>query len=820
MSAPPSKRSHEEVGNGSGGVSGSHGLSSAPKFQHEDSSTFPGVMGRLESSTSGDFHSPYDIGQDARMPKLPRTESRDADRRSPLLPMYRVPSSSNDTHLDHPSGFESRLEFRDTKEGNKDPKFENRESKVEQRELHIGSRLDKDVKFNSRGDDNKATKHERETYPEHRADIKVDKESYGGASNHPNWKNSNEQHRGKRYPDASGGNVDPWQASRSSLHGPVEGVKESPNVEEREYAEAREAVGENKVDFKGENKLKERERKRKEVKQRDWGERDKERNDLRNALQLCSNSNSENKEPMREEREAERLDKERKDLLREKEKVKEREKDFMKKESGNGAEKESPHNDKEMVDVPSRAAELENPTSELKKQKDTDSWKNVDRDIRERKKERDAEEEGERYEKRNKNHDKESDEVCGEAEGGAEREREVFNYGVQQRKRMLRPRGSPQRTHRDPRFRSRNQDNEGSQGKPDVSTIVYKVGESMQELTKVWKEYEASQADKMSESSSNGPTLDIRIPAEHVSAANRQVRGGQLWGTDIYTDDSDLVAVLMHTGYCRPTASPLEATIQELRVTIRVLPPQDCYLSMLRNNVRSRSWGAAIGCSYRVERCCVVKKGGAVFDVQPCLTHSSSMEPTLAPVAVERTMTTRAAASNALRQQRFVREVTVQFNLCGEPWLKYSISVVADKGLKKPLFTASRLKKGEVLYLETHSRRFELCFAGEKMVKATSVSQAQEAEADKSVTHSSHTSNGEKGLMDGENVVIDAFRWSRCKNLLRQTKMISIGIPLPLEHVEVLADNLEWEDINWTSTGVVIAGKEYHLARAHFMSPN
>ncbi|CDP11555.1 unnamed protein product [Coffea canephora] len=32
MSAPPSKRSHEEVGNGSGGVSGSHGLSSAPKF--------------------------------------------------------------------------------------------------------------------------------------------------------------------------------------------------------------------------------------------------------------------------------------------------------------------------------------------------------------------------------------------------------------------------------------------------------------------------------------------------------------------------------------------------------------------------------------------------------------------------------------------------------------------------------------------------------------------------------------------------------------------------------------------------------------------
>lgn len=39
------------------------------------------------------------------------------------------------------------------------------------------------------------------------------------------------------------------------------------------------------------------------------------------------------------------------------------------------------------------------------------------------------------------------------------------------------------------------------------------------------------------------------------------------------------------------------------------------------------------------------QKGGGIIDLEPCLTHSSTMEPTLAPVAVERTMTTRAAAS-------------------------------------------------------------------------------------------------------------------------------------------------------------------------------
>lgn len=40
-----------------------------------------------------------------------------------------------------------------------------------------------------------------------------------------------------------------------------------------------------------------------------------------------------------------------------------------------------------------------------------------------------------------------------------------------------------------------------------------------------------------------------------------------------------------------------------------------------------------------------LQKGGGTIDLEPCLTHSATVEPTLAPVAVERTMTTRAAAS-------------------------------------------------------------------------------------------------------------------------------------------------------------------------------
>ena len=48
----------------------------------------------------------------------------------------------------------------------------------------------------------------------------------------------------------------------------------------------------------------------------------------------------------------------------------------------------------------------------------------------------------------------------------------------------------------------------------------------------------------------------------------------------------------------------------------------------------------------------------------------------------------------------WVQEVTVQFNLCNEPWLKYSMLLVADQGLKPPQWTSARLHK-ESLFLET-----------------------------------------------------------------------------------------------------------------------
>ncbi|KAL4562573.1 hypothetical protein LXL04_034782 [Taraxacum kok-saghyz] len=667
MSGTPNKRAHDD--------SGGHPSVSRYSHPHDDSGMGMGGSNsnsKLPNPSGASEYHPcsFDMGQDARMPKVPRTE------RLPMAQMYRA-SSMNDGQSDHPE--------------------ENTMKVGESKEAYQGSKSDKDVRYagGSRGEDHKEGRYERDAYPDYRSEGKsTDKDVYNPGNSHMNWKESN---RTWKYPssDASASdgnanaNANAWHVGRNNVHGQVENV----STEEKDYDD-----------------VKERDRKRKEVKHREWG-------------------GEANKDPTKEEKES---------VVPVKEKEKEKE---------DGGEQET-----------------------LPKQKSRD----LDKERR------DGNGNGNGDTERSKDSDD------GGGGGGGDLEREAFNYGVQQRKRMLRPRGSPQVGNRDPRFRSRPHDNDTT-GKGEVSGhVIYRVGECMQELIKLWKEYETA--------ATGGPTLEIRIPAEHVSATNRQVKGGQLWGTDIYTDDSDLVAVLMHTGYCRPTASPPPPAIQELRATVRVLPPQDCYVSTLRNNVRSRAWGAAIGCSFRVERCYIVKKGGGTIDVEACLTHTSTVEPTLAPVVVERTMTTRAAASNALRQQRFVREVTLQYNLCNEPWIKYSISAIADKGLKKPLFTSARLKKGQVLYLESRTRRYELCFNGEKMVKANDV----------------ETTTATDG--DGSSLM-DVFRWSQCKKPLPQTVMRAIGIPLPPDHLQVLEENLDWEDIQWSQTGVWISGNEYPLSR-------
>ena len=74
-----------------------------------------------------------------------------------------------------------------------------------------------------------------------------------------------------------------------------------------------------------------------------------------------------------------------------------------------------------------------------------------------------------------------------------------------------------------------------------------------------------------------------------------------MWGTDVYTDDSDIVCAVMHCGYYNASLKKPVAMVSEMRVVIQLLPPQIEYPVFVRNGIRSRAWWAGgTSCSYKV----------------------------------------------------------------------------------------------------------------------------------------------------------------------------------------------------------------------------
>jgi hypothetical protein len=154
-----------------------------------------------------------------------------------------MPPSSNESHMDSHFNVapESRPESRDSKDS-RDYRIENRDPRTDAKEMYGEARRDsqsvkneKDVRFESRGDDNKEVKHDREAHIEPKNDMKIEKDGFGPPSSQVNWKEPKEYHRGKRCLESAGVHVDPWHISRGNSQGPVEIGKEVVSIEERDH---------------------------------------------------------------------------------------------------------------------------------------------------------------------------------------------------------------------------------------------------------------------------------------------------------------------------------------------------------------------------------------------------------------------------------------------------------------------------------------------------------------------------------------------------------------------------------------------------------
>jgi len=265
--------------------------------------------------------------------------------------------------------------------------------------------------------------------------------------------------------------------------------------------------------------------------------------------------------------------------------------------------------------------------------------------------------------------------------------------------------------------------------------------------------------------------VEVLLPSKYLTCDTKQVSLRHLWGTDSYTDDSDLVAVLVHTGHVKLKAA---APKTPLLVSLRVCPAQTTYPGSERNGLQSRDWKAAHdGVSIKVERCLQHTAGSmpapelSMLRPGPSRQIPGSMQP-IAPGPGQSFATPQSAC-------------IVVFNLSNEPCLKYSLAIVADQGPEESRWTSMRLRR-EVVYLESRHRRFELAQTGSaKGYDKYSLSQVLRP----------HTMD--RRAMEAE------------------------GIPLPARRLKQLHDDLDWEELVWGPYFVRVRGDEYPVVSLQFM---
>ncbi|CAI2175911.1 11131_t:CDS:2 [Funneliformis geosporum] len=255
--------------------------------------------------------------------------------------------------------------------------------------------------------------------------------------------------------------------------------------------------------------------------------------------------------------------------------------------------------------------------------------------------------------------------------------------------------------------------------------------------------------------------LEIWIESKYLTWFNEKVRTHALWGTDVYTDDSDVVAVLIHTGHYTPPPSLSEWTPDypdhDLCVTIRVLPKLVQYTSTIRDGYKSRSWGNHHGVSYKIERVCKMKKGEAIGR-----SRGKGRKERL-----RKFHEMKKRAFGEVFGSSYDTSVLV-FNNEEDPCYKYNQHMMMDEEeLRKQLET-------NVLYLENDEERYEISYDAERKKYRFAIV-------------ASNTYLGTRTIFKDQVATI---------------------FPLEKSNLdEIFRDDLELREMTWNVVGVIVADK-------------
>ncbi|KAI7824630.1 histone deacetylation protein Rxt3-domain-containing protein [Gamsiella multidivaricata] len=197
--------------------------------------------------------------------------------------------------------------------------------------------------------------------------------------------------------------------------------------------------------------------------------------------------------------------------------------------------------------------------------------------------------------------------------------------------------------------------------------------------------------------------LEVRIASSYLTYDNIKVKRREIWGTDIYTDDSDVVAMLIHGGLFIPPISAQSTEEDSIRptgqqhnfapdpikhicpgfdlaVTLRILPKLVKYQGSIRNRIKSRTWSTGHdGVSFKIESIRKMCPGEALNrgrsqSKQRMKEYNQERLRVLANIHDETT--------ESLQNEKAMRTATFEFTHQGDPCIHRSWSWTGTMGFR------------------------------------------------------------------------------------------------------------------------------------------
>ncbi|OMJ87597.1 hypothetical protein SteCoe_10690 [Stentor coeruleus] len=262
--------------------------------------------------------------------------------------------------------------------------------------------------------------------------------------------------------------------------------------------------------------------------------------------------------------------------------------------------------------------------------------------------------------------------------------------------------------------------------------------------------------------------IEIRVAREYLNPKNKQVVARNIWGNDVYTSDSDIVAMIHHVGLIN-IWQEIAPIYEGISVYTRITKGRANYVSCIRNRIRSKKFSNYEGYSIKPERVVYLNSLGKIEE----LIEMAEKMPTDYPKH-------RPKPNLNMKAMRIIPGTMIIFDLSFEPAYPYNLENFGDKWWNEAEFLSTRLKT-VVVILETYTQRFELSLVSE---------------------------GEEEPIFEHQ----DKYRWAQVNEplMLKDSEFFKDNkVPLEDCYVTTVHKSLDWNEIEWSSSSVFVKKVEY-----------